>query len=307
MDWTLTGAVTGVAVLAGVVAYESFALVHSGPEPAKDHASAVLIPARDRPTADVNAIPSPPVVAYASPQPADVHAIPSPPVAAYPPPQQTKPTDISNDAASQYPPRIDTPTPLKRMNPTMPAPTVSRPNEHPSLADYGSSANNVPAPSAGGPNVHPPAIEAKTHSQVSSDIWKVERTAKASYFNLGGHVDNNGVVDSLASGYLRTALKKQQNYAKLPPPIKTYIDAPNINLAMIAGYRGWLGINDRQMEEEQGVKFIRVASRGIEMTGRNGDLDDTPTSIDAPPLDLSPLETMAFDLRREMTLGDPHP
>jgi hypothetical protein len=76
---------------------------------------------------------------------------------------------------------------------------------------------------------------------------------------------------------------------------------------MIAGYRGMLGIDDRKREEEQGVKFIRVASRGIEMTGPRGDLEDPASSIDGPPLDLSPLERMAFDLRREMMLVDPHP
>jgi hypothetical protein len=128
--------------------------------------------------------------------------------------------------------------------------------------------------------------------QASSDVWEVRTTAKASYFNLGGHVDKNGVVDSLASSYLRDTLKKHQNYPKLPPHIQAYINEPNINLAKIAPYRARLGIDDKEMEEKQGVQFIRiVASRGIENTSPIAD------DFDASPIDLSPLERMAFDLR----------
>ena len=120
--------------------------------------------------------------------------------------------------------------------------------------------------------------------------------AKASYFNLGGHVDKNGVVDSLASSYLRDALKKHQNYAKLPAHIQAYINEPNINLAKIAGYRAQLGIDDKEMEEKQGVLFIRIAaSRGIEITSPSTDLD-------ASPIDFSSLERMAFDLRLRRTV-----
>jgi hypothetical protein len=173
------------------------------------------------------------------------------------------------------------------MDPIAPKPTVS--NEHLPQANGGDSAPS----------------KAKTQSQVSSELWKVETTVRANYFNLGGHVDKNGVVDGLASSYLRDALKKHRNYVKLPPKIQTYIEAPNIDLAMIAGYRRLLGIDDRKMEEEQGVRFIRVASRGIEIASPTADLEDADTSIDTPPMDLSPLETMAFDLRREMTLGVP--
>jgi len=271
MDWTLTGAVAGVAVLAGVavfagvVAYESFA-----PEQAREtHTYPVLIPAPERPAANVNAITNAPVVAYA-------------------PPQQTNGTDIFNRAdrpvAALAPSRVETPAPAKRVDPTIPAPPVGTLNPPP--ADKGTPARK----------------DAKTQSQVSADSWKVERTAKANYYNLGGHIDANGVVDSLASSYLRNALKNQKNYAKLPPQIKTYIDASNINLAMIAGYRGMLGVNDRKMEDEQGVRFIRVATRSIE---EDTDLEDAAAGIDAPPLDLTPLDRMAFDLKREMMVSDP--
>jgi hypothetical protein len=306
MDWTLTGAVTGVAVLAGAVAYESFAFVSSGPEQTREtHTSAVLLPARERPPPSV--IANSPVVAYAPPaqtvgtdisnspnglvpplSPPRVNAITSPPpLVAYAPPAQTDGTNISSrpdrHVAALNPPRVETPAPAKRVDPTIPAPPVTKLN---------------PPPADNGPPVH---NDAKTQSNVSSDSWKVVRTAKANFFNLGGHVDNNGVVDSLASSYLRNALKQQKNFAKLPPQIKGYIDAPTINLAMIAGYRQLLGIDDRKMEDEQGVRFIRVATRSIEDT----DLEDAAAAIDAPPLDLSPLERMASDLRREMAVSDP--
>jgi hypothetical protein len=48
-------------------------------------------------------------------------------------------------------------------------------------------------------------------------------TSKASYFNLGGHVDSAGIVDSIASSRLRDALKEHKNFARLPPDIRTHI------------------------------------------------------------------------------------
>jgi hypothetical protein len=270
IDWTLTAALAGVAVFAGIVAYECYAFVHAGPEPAGEtRTSVVLIPARERPAENFSPISSAPAVANAAPQ-------------------GTNQTDISNNAiARPNQSRVETAAPAKRMDPIAPTPTVS--NEHPPLANGGDSVRN----------------KAKTQTQVGSELWKVETTVKASYFNLGGHVDKNGVVDSLASSYLRDALKKHRNYVKLPRKIQTYIEAPNIDLAMIAGYRRLLGIDDREMEEEQGVRFIRVASRGVEIGSPTGDFEDAATTIDTPPMDLSPLERMALDLRREMTLGVP--
>ena len=83
-------------------------------------------------------------------------------------------------------------------------------------------------------------------------------TANASYFNLGGHIDNNGIVDSLASPHLRDALKQHSKFAQLPPDIRTHILTQNINLPKIAPYRGLLGMDDAIMEREQAVRFIRV-------------------------------------------------
>jgi len=177
------------------------------------------------------------------------------------------------------------------------APRLSGTSQSPqnsSRVQVGSRAEHYPIPPASASSAHnevkPPPPQLKP--QISSDLWEVRTTIKASYFNLGGHVDKNGVVDSLASGYLRDALKKHPNYAKLPHNIQAYINEPNINLAKIAGYRALLGIDDKEMEEKQAVQFIRVAaSRGIENTSPSA------TDFDASPIDLSSLEKMAFDLR----------
>ena len=89
----------------------------------------------------------------------------------------------------------------------------------------------------------PPELKVATPDiQPRTDQWRVLVTSKASYFNLGGHVDSNGIVDSLASSHLRDALKEHKNFARLPPDIRTHILTQNINLAKIAPYRGLLGI-----------------------------------------------------------------
>ncbi len=263
MDWTLTGALGGVAILAITVGYEFSVIARSNPEPAKKYqATAVLIPARERPV--VNANSDAPSAGYALQSNASA--------VEYAPAPQADAPRVSNAAGPQYPSRVEIPPP------------VGRPMDHSPPPVYSISAyNEVKAP----PRPKP---------QISSDFWEVHTTAKASYFNLGGHVDKNGVVDSLASSYLRDALKKHKNYAKLPPQIQVYIDGPNVNLAKIAGYRALLGMDDKEMEEKQGVKFIRIASsRGIEITSPSA------VDFDASPIDLSSLERMDFDLRLRMT------
>jgi len=280
MDWPLTGALVGVALLAGTVGYELLAIERSSPEPAKKYqGTSILLPARDRPAVDASAYA--PAAEYAAPVPASAPqaysnasaAVPASAPRLYGSAAASQPTDgprvYSTASASERPYRLDTP----------PA-AVSRPKDHAPLAEYASLPHNDTKP--------PPP-------KMTVDAWEVQITAKASYFNLGGHVDKNGVVDSTASSYLRDALKKNQNYPKLPPEIKAYIEAPNINLAKIAGYRALLGMDDREMEEKQGVKFIRVASsRGLDITG-----PDT-AELEASPFDLSPLERMDFDLRLGM-------
>jgi hypothetical protein len=101
--------------------------------------------------------------------------------------------------------------------------------------------------------------------QIRVQEWRAVATARANLFNLGGHLDQSGVVDNMASGPLREAFRKVKNYDKLPPEAKALIEAPNINLSKLAPYRALLGIDDIKIEQEQAVKFVRVAStRGID-------------------------------------------
>jgi hypothetical protein len=129
------------------------------------------------------------------------------------------------------------------------------------------ASNTVkPAPPSDPPTA-PPSGETKTAKLTTPEVqpraeqWRVVVTAKASYFNLGGHVDSSGVVDSLASSHLRDALKSHRNFPQLPPDIKAHILTQDINLNKLAPYRGLLGMNDKALEEEQAVRFVRVASR----------------------------------------------
>jgi hypothetical protein len=132
-----------------------------------------------------------------------------------------------------------------------------------------------PSPGKSAPAKQPPPGELantsspgefKTAKLVTSDLqpraeqWRVVVTAKASYFNLGGHVDSAGIVDSLASSHLRDALKAHRNFAQLPLEIRTHILTQNINLTKVAPFRGLLGMNDKTLEEEQAVRFERVAT-----------------------------------------------
>jgi hypothetical protein len=262
MDWPVTGGLGAVAILAVAVGYELIMIPRFSLEPAKKHQAApILIPARER--AVVEASSNAPAVGYAT-----------------------------QSSVSAY-----APAPLANL------PRLSNPSESPqnsSRVEVTSRAKDHPLPAVDSNTAHdevkPPPPQLKR--QISSDLWEVHTTAKASYFNLGGHVDKNGVVDSLASSYLRDALKKHQNYAKLPSDIQAYINEPNINLVKIAGYRALLGVDDKELEEKQGVQFVRIAaSRGIEENA-----SPSTTGFDASPIDLSSLERMAFDLRLGRTV-----
>jgi hypothetical protein len=257
MDWTLTGILGGVAVVAVAVGYEFSVISRYSPTPAKQHQAApFLIPAPEG--AAVGASSNAAAIGYALQS--------SPPAAGYAPAPQPNAPRLSNTTES-------------RQNSSL-AEVGSRAKSHPLPPVYASAAHN---------EVKPPQRQLKP--QISSDLWEVRTTEKANYFNLGGHVDKSGLVDGLASSYLRDALKKHQNYPKLPSRIQAAINEPNINLAKVAGYRALLGIDDKEMEEKQGVQFIRIAAgRGIENTS------PSTTDFDASPIDLSSLERMAFDL-----------
>jgi hypothetical protein len=124
---------------------------------------------------------------------------------------------------------------------------AARSNDQPAAA--------VPSPESKTAKLSTPELQPR------AEQWRVVVTSKASYFNLGGHVDSAGIVDSLASSHLRDALKSHRNFPQLPPDIKTHILTQNINLNKLAPYRGLLGMNDKTLEEEQAVRFEKVASR----------------------------------------------
>ena len=66
------------------------------------------------------------------------------------------------------------------------------------------AAGPVKPPPAGEPLNTPPPAEIKTAKLTTPEVqpraeqWRVVVTDKASYFNLGGHVDSAGIGDSLA-------------------------------------------------------------------------------------------------------------
>jgi hypothetical protein len=155
--------------------------------------------------------------------------------------------------------------------------TARRPSSSNYASRPPSSADYLAKPSASPDHTKPTsplsvAPPLPAHPQPSPQEWRAVATAGATSFNLGGHLDRMGVVDSLASSYLRDAFKKCAGYNKLPPEAKGWVEAPNVNLSKLAPYRALLGIDDAKIEAEQAVKFVRVAStRGI----GDADIDDT--------------------------------
>jgi len=216
--------------------------------------------------------------------------------------QSNAPAVVETPAPQADPPQVSSPA----KSPQTPSPPriAGRAKDHSPPADNPISSYKearLPPDISVSKEARLPPPQAKP--QISSDVWEVRTTSKATYFNLGGHVDGNGVVDSLASGYLREALMKHKNYPKLPAQIQTFITRPTINLAKIAGYRALLGINDKEMEEKQGVTFVRISgSRSIDIAGSDAAEFDA-ADFDASPIDLGALEKMDLDLRRKMTQG----
>jgi hypothetical protein len=222
MDWPLTGALTGVGVLTCAVGFAAYALVWSDPEPAKKPPAAHLLAPfgnRTLPSTETSSI----TVVPAS-GPASL------------PPRPREPTEPALSSRTKRPP-------VQKPAPEAPAKSAAEPEPK------GMKLASVP-PAAKAPTPEP---------HVEPERWKVTTTQKASYFNLGGHVDKSGIVDGLASPRLREALKQNKNFDKLPPPIKAHLNGTqNIDLAKLAPYRGLLGMDDRLMEE-QGVRFERMA------------------------------------------------
>jgi hypothetical protein len=231
MDWPVIGAVSALALVAGTVTYEVVVFMQSDPAPIKS---------------------APQLASYGSSVDRSAYEIPG------------FATGRPAEWTPSFPliPLIDpdrVPAPESRLPANQAAPR--EPAAKPAAA-----AGPVKPPSSAGPPKTPPPSEIKTANlttpaaQPRPEQWRVVVTAKASYFNLGGHVDQAGIVDSLASSHLRDALKSHRNFPQLPPEIRSHILTQNINLAKVAPFRGLLGMNDKTLEEEQAVRFERVAS-----------------------------------------------
>lgn len=166
-------------------------------------------------------------------------------------------------------------SPDEQFNDTTPLISLSRPQDSLESEKSSNAPSSQPAPPpakekhslpdrAITPAAKPPASPSgniamiNPHHVQQAVQWRVVATANASYFNLGGHINGAGIVDSVASEQLREAFKGHRNFNKLPPDIKTHILTQNINLPKIAPYRGLLGINDKTIEREQAVRFERV-------------------------------------------------
>lgn len=195
---------------------------------------------------------------------------------------------IESDAPPQYKAAAKSPEPAltpraalrlslspdEQFNDTTPLISLSRPSDSIEFERPSGDLPSRPAPSpakdkhalparAVTPAAKPPPPSSEVamitpHHTQHAVQWRVVATANASYFNLGGHINGAGIVDSAASEQLREAFRVHRNFNKLPPDIRTHILTQNISLPKIAPYRGLLGINDKTIEREQAVRFERV-------------------------------------------------
>jgi hypothetical protein len=242
MELTFTTAVGGAVVLAGIALFTTVSLVRSTSEAAN---TAYYTPVS---LIDHGAAPAP--VALAEPQPASqFYRTASLDAAAL--------TSADREIAVAAPaPKADRPV----AKPEIALPRRARATETAKAAPEADEAAGK-ASTARPVKLASKGPDAPAHAAPPVEQWRVIRAANASAFNLGGHIDRSGVVDSLASGHLRDAFKSLASYRKLPQHVRTLIDAANINLAKIAPYRSLLGINDKKLEDEQGVRFERVVSK----------------------------------------------
>jgi hypothetical protein len=238
MDWPVIGAVSAVGLVAGVVTYEVVVFMQSDPATIKKAPQlASYGPSVER---SANEIPG-----FATGKPAEW--TPSFPLIRLIDPDAMAAPESSAPAGqtpARTPPKPAAPASAK---PPAEAPKAAAPSDV-KTASPAPTTSTAPAPTA--PAQQPPRV----------DQWRVVVTAKASYFNLGGHVDRAGIVDSLATSHLRDALKSHRNFPQLPPEIRNHILTQNINLTKVAPFRGLLGMDDKTLEEEQAVRFERIAS-----------------------------------------------
>jgi len=238
MDWPVIGTLSATILVAGAFTFEVFVLVQPDPAPIRPLPRLPRLIEPDRMTRSESRLP--PLTKVIEAERIAQGESPLPPLARL--------------TESDRVPRSENPMPA---DPEPAAPT-------PQQASIASAFAKLPP--SGVVYSAPPPREFKTAKltlpdpQPRAEQWRVIVTAGANYYNLGGHVDRAGIVDELASSHLREGLKVHRNFARLPPDLRTHILTQNISLPKLAPYRGLLGMNDKILEDEQAIRFVRVVS-----------------------------------------------
>ena len=233
MDWPVIGAITGVTIVAGAVIFEVVAFVKADPEPVK--------------TAQLLSSYGSSVERSANELPGFATGKSGPPAPSFPlirliDPDRTFP--IEGRARCRKPPR----------RPSFRGPQKSSGTIGFGNAGHAERSQGREADPAGAKGCCSPTF---SRVQTSGGFWSPRRRATSIWAAMSTAMESSTVI---ASSRLRDALKEHKNFARLPPDIRTHILTQNINLAKVAPYRGLLGIDDKRMEEEQAIKFERVAS-----------------------------------------------
>ncbi|MBR0800697.1 hypothetical protein JQ615_35585 [Bradyrhizobium jicamae] len=237
MDWPVLAAVTAVAVIGGAVVFEAATLLGSGTMSAKPQQPSY------EPSAERSAYDIPGFAGSGN----DERPLSFPLIRLIDPDRVAEPehpTSSTKDLASGP----AAPEQTKKIT-ALPAHSNASPGNNEIKVAKLTPTGIDPAP---GPT------QAVAPALVRPEQWRAIPTANASYFNLGGHINSAGIVDSLASGHLRDALKQHSKFGQLPSDIRNHILTQNIDLCRIAPYRTLLGMDDKVLEQEQAVKFIRV-------------------------------------------------
>jgi hypothetical protein len=182
MDWPLTGALAGITMLTAGASYEVVTLILSDVAvPKQTVKSAQLVPTAARP------------IYFAPSLPREELTPTAPPLLLNRPvgPFDIRKTNLEADPAETAKARL--PNVVKKASPlrleSLPPATVE--GVAPVLPKSNASLQTGPLQGA-------PASQV-----IAQEKWRVVATENASYFNLGGHINRSGVVDSLASSHLR--------------------------------------------------------------------------------------------------------
>jgi hypothetical protein len=268
-EWTLPAALGGAMILAGTAVFTTVSLVRSTSQAASLLASA----------APVSTVARAPVVVFTPVSVYEQSAVPAAlHVAAGPAPSSPVATKNSRFRVASVEPAgkpsnlgtaVEAPAKAPAsLNPPVPIPeraTATREHAIDTPAKPEKSREHAVEESAKAPTKHEmklasrgPSGPAARDAQTGPEQWRALKTSKANAFNLGGHIDQAGVVDTLASTHLRDAFKTLTSYQKLPQHVRNLIEAQNINLSKLAPYRLLLGIHDKKLEDEQAVRFEKV-------------------------------------------------